>query len=119
MSVVKLQKPHLALSTQHSALVLAGALLVCLALPYVASAYVVSLLFLLFMWVALASSWNLLSGYTGYVSFGHAGFFGVGAYTAAVLILRLQWEWWLACLAAGLLCTALGAAIGGPALRLR
>jgi branched-chain amino acid transport system permease protein len=98
---------------------LAGALLVCLALPFVASAYVVSLLFLLFMWVALASSWNLLSGYTGYVSFGHAGFFGVGAYAAAILIWRQQWEWWLAALAGGVLCAALGAVIGGPALRLR
>ncbi|HLH26039.1 MAG TPA: branched-chain amino acid ABC transporter permease [Chloroflexota bacterium] len=119
MSVVKLQKPRLALSTRHSALLLAGLLLVCLALPFVASAYVISLLFLLLMWVVMASSWNLLSGYTGYVSFGHAGFFGVGAYTAAILIWRAQWEWWLACLAGGVLCAALGVLIGGPALRLR
>jgi branched-chain amino acid transport system permease protein len=117
--VVKFPTPRLALSGRQAAALLAGALLVCLALPYVASAYVVSLLFLLFMWVALASSWNLLSGYTGYVSFGHAGFFGVGAYTAAILIFRLQWEWWLACLAAGVLCTTLGVVIGWPALRLR
>ena len=85
-----------------------------MALPFVATAYVVSLLFLLFMWVALASSWNLLSGYTGYVSFGHAGFFGVGAYTAAILIWRLPWEWWLACLAGGALCAVLALVIGGP-----
>ncbi|HZS03128.1 MAG TPA: branched-chain amino acid ABC transporter permease [Chloroflexota bacterium] len=119
MSAIKLQPPRLALSPRQATLLLAGVLLVCLALPFVASAYVVSLLFLLFMWVALASSWNLLSGYTGYVSFGHAGFFGVGAYAAAILIWRLQWEWWLACLAGGVVCAALGAAIGGPALRLR
>jgi branched-chain amino acid transport system permease protein len=119
MSVVKIQKARFSLSGRQAALLLSGALLVCLALPFVASAGVISLLFLLFMWVALASSWNLLSGYTGYVSFGHAGFFGVGAYTAAILIWRVQWEWWLACLAGGLLCTALGAVIGWPALRLR
>jgi branched-chain amino acid transport system permease protein len=119
MSVLKLPRPPLALGAQHVALLLAAALALCVALPFVASPYVVSLLFLLFMWVVLASSWNLLSGYTGYVSFGHAGFFGVGAYTAAILIWRLQWEWWLACLAGGALCAVLGLVIGGPALRLR
>ena len=109
------------LVTQRSLLIVLGVVLavVCLSLPYIASAYVVRLVFLLYMWVALASSWNLISGYTGYVSFGHAGFFGVGAYAAAILITRLAWEWWLACLLAGLLCIALGAAIGWPALRLR
>src|SRR5262249_51917009 len=110
------------LMTRHSSLPL-GLLVVlgaiCLALPYVASAYVVSLAFLLAMWVALASSWNLLSGYTGYVSLGQAGFFGVGAYAAALLILRPGWGWWLACLAAGLVCMVVGVVVGWPTLRLR
>jgi branched-chain amino acid transport system permease protein len=98
-------------------LLAAGAVLV--GLPYVANAYVVTLVFLLLMWVTLASSWNLLSGYTGYVSFGHAGFFGVGAYTAAVLITTHRWEWWLGCLAGGLACVVLALILGWPALRLR
>jgi branched-chain amino acid transport system permease protein len=67
----------------------------------------------------MASSWNLLSGYTGYVSFGHAGFFGVGAYAGAILITRLGWHWVIACLAAGLVCVALALLLGWPALRLR
>jgi branched-chain amino acid transport system permease protein len=71
------------------------------------------------MWVALASSWNLLSGYTGYVSFGHAGFFGVGAYAAAILITRAGWPWWLACLAAGIVSMIVGVVVGWPTLRLR
>ena len=37
----------------------------------------------MFMWIALAGSWNLISGLTGYVSFGHVAFFGVGAYAGA------------------------------------
>jgi branched-chain amino acid transport system permease protein len=115
----KVRKPLIVLGSAHVVAILAVLAVVALGLPFVASAYVVSLVFLLYMWVALASSWNLVSGYTGYVSFGHAGFFGVGAYTAAVLITRLQWEWWLACLAGGVLCIVLGAAIGWPALRLR
>ena len=47
----------------------------------------------LFMWIALAQSWNLISGLTGYVSFGHVAFFGTGAYTAGILIVRLGWPW--------------------------
>jgi branched-chain amino acid transport system permease protein len=97
---------------------LVGALLL-LALPFLANAYIVTLVFLLAMWVAMASSWNLLSGYTGYVSFGHAGFFGVGAYTAAILITTYRWPWWLACLAGGGVCIVLALIIGWPALRLR
>lgn len=38
------------------------------------------------MWIALASSWNLIGGYTGYIDFGHAVFVGVGAYTAGILV---------------------------------
>ena len=45
----------------------------------------------LFMWIALAQSWNLISGLTGYVSFGHVAFFGIGAYTAAILDRQLGW----------------------------
>ena len=112
--------PLSALRTRHSALIALGVLaVVCIALPYVASAYVVRLAFFLVMWVAMASSWNLLSGYTGYVSFGHAGFFGLGAYAAAILITRVGWEWWLACLAAGVFCMAVGVVVGWPTLRLR
>ena len=37
------------------------------------------------IWALFAASWDLLSGYTGQVSFGHAGFFSIGAYTAAIL----------------------------------
>ncbi len=48
--------------------------------------YGVRALLQLFMWVALAGSWNLISGLTGYVSFGHVAFFGTGAYATAILI---------------------------------
>lgn len=54
------------------------------ALPLVISAYYVSLFVTIFMYVALAGSWNLFSGLTGYVSLGHGIFFGIGAYAFAV-----------------------------------
>jgi branched-chain amino acid transport system permease protein len=48
--------------------------------------YVLHMLILVLMWVVLGQSWNLLGGYTGQVSFGHAAFFGVGAYTTGILV---------------------------------
>ena len=39
----------------------------------------------------LATSWNILSGYTGYFSFGHGAFFGAGVYTSATLAAKFDW----------------------------
>src|SRR2546422_513168 len=71
------------------ALILAG----LASLPFFVSGYVVSFAFQIFMWIALAGSWNLISGLTGYVSFGHVAFFGTGAYTAAILVAKAGWHW--------------------------
>jgi len=48
--------------------------------------YVLHLLILSMMWIVLGQSWNLLGGYTGQISYGHAAFFGVGAYTSAIMV---------------------------------
>src|SRR5258708_36211498 len=53
-------------------------------LPPWMSPYNVSMLLTVFMYVALAGSWNLFSGMTGYVSLGHGLFFGIGAYAFAI-----------------------------------
>ncbi|MBI4307541.1 MAG: branched-chain amino acid ABC transporter permease [Chloroflexi bacterium] len=101
---------------------LLGALLVVAAVaavPRVAPAYTVSLLLLVFMYVALTVSWNIVSGYTGYVSFGHVAFFGVGAYTAALLITRSNAAWPLAALAGGVLAMVVAVPIGLVTLRLK
>jgi branched-chain amino acid transport system permease protein len=96
------------------------AALVALALyPLQASGYGVRFVLQLFMWIALAQSWNLISGLTGYVSFGHVAFFGMGAYTASILILRLGWPWPAACLAGGATAAGLALLIGWPCLRLK
>src|SRR5207253_9955745 len=73
----------------------------------------------IFMWIALAGSWNLISGLTGYVSFGHVAFFGIGAYTAAILITNAGWSWPLACIVAGVAACGLALLIGYPCLRLK
>lgn len=87
--------------------------------PLWASGYRVRFMLELFMWVALAQSWNLISGLTGYVSFGHVAFYGTGAYTAGVLILRADWPWPLAVLAGGVTAPLLALLIGYPCLRLK
>ena len=94
--------------------------LVALALyPMQATGYGVRTMLQLFMWVALAQSWNLISGLTGYVSFGHVAFFGMGAYTAGILIGKLGWAWPAACLAGGVMAMVLAIVIGWPCLRLK
>ena len=70
-------------------------------------------------WVAQATSWNLLSGYTGYFSFGQGAFFGVGVYTSAVLAGRGGVDYFLTIPLAGLLAALVGLAVGGLAFRLR
>ena len=71
------------------------------------------------MFVALALSWNLIGGYTGYASFGQVVFFGLGGYFAAVTMTHLHWSFWLALPLAGLAAAAYAALIGVPLLRLR
>ena len=73
----------------------------------------------IFMWIALAGSWNLISGLTGYVSFGHVAFFGAGAYAGAILVAGAGWPWPLAALAGGATAVVLAVVIGYPCLRLK
>src|SRR5437016_11911864 len=67
----------------------------------------------------LALSLNLLLGYTGQLSLGHAAFFGIGAYTSALLTLKLDWSFWPALAAAVAVAGAAGFVIGRLALKLR
>jgi branched-chain amino acid transport system permease protein len=96
--------------------VLAAALAVY---PIVGTGYGVRVMLQLFMWIALAGSWNLISGLTGYVSFGHVAFFGAGAYAGAILIAKAGWPWLPAALAGGAAACVLALVIGYPCLRLK
>jgi branched-chain amino acid transport system permease protein len=87
--------------------------------PLFGTGYGVRSMLQLFMWVALASSWNLISGLTGYVSFGHVAFFGAGAYTAGILVTTGGWPWPVAALAGGVGGAVLALLIGVPCLRLK
>jgi branched-chain amino acid transport system permease protein len=75
--------------------------------------------FLILMLVILASSINIIMGYTGYVSFGHIVFFGIGGYIAFFLMQNFQVHFVLAALVSGLVASTLAFLIGTPVLRLR
>ena len=71
------------------------------------------------IFAVLAMSLNLLLGYTGQLSLGHAAFFGIGAYTSALLTLKLEWSFWVGLPAGAALAGVAGWAIGRLALKLR
>ncbi len=89
------------------------------AYPVFGSGYGVRSMQQIFRWIALAGSWNLISGLTGYVSFGHVAFFGAGAYAGAILVAGAGWPWPLAALAGGAAAVVLAVVIGYPCLRLK
>ena len=76
-------------------------------------------LFLVFMLVTLASSINIIMGYTGYVSFGHIVFFGLGGYFSFYLMQEQGWHFIAALLAAAVPSALIALLIGIPILRLR
>jgi len=82
-------------------------------------AFYETFLYLVFFWVSLATSWNILSGYAGYFSFGHAAFFGTGVYTTATLATALDVPFLWTLPAAGLVAALLGTAIAAVVFRVR
>lgn len=79
-----------------------------------------------FMWVALASSWNLIGGYTGYTDLGHTVFFGIGGYTAGILMAHLAdkeilppMPFPIAVVVAAVVSALFALIVGYPTLRLR
>jgi branched-chain amino acid transport system permease protein len=84
----------------------------------VQNSYYLLMLTLVPIWATLGLSWNLLSGYSGLVSFGHASFFGLGAYTATLLLVHFNVSFWFGIPAAMLVGAAAGLLIGLPTFRL-
>jgi branched-chain amino acid transport system permease protein len=71
------------------------------------------------MWVAMASSWNLIGGFTGYISLGHNVFFGIGGYTAGMLLIYVGLSPFVTAPLAGLVAVAFGFLVGLVTLRTR
>jgi branched-chain amino acid transport system permease protein len=77
------------------------------------------LMIMIFLYGALASAWNILAGYCGQISLGHAVYFGIGAYTSTVLVREIALTPWLGMVAGALLAVLVSQAIGYPVFRLR
>lgn len=86
---------------------------------FVKSPYVINLLILCNIYAVFLSSWDLLTGYTGQISFGHSLFIGGGAYTAGLLSVYFHVPPLITIPLGGLVAAALGLGLGIPALRLR
>ena len=82
-------------------------------------AFYESFLYLVFHWIVLATSWNILSGYSGYFSFGHGAFYGIGVYTTAVLAGKFDVPFLWTLPVAGTLAALLGIALGAVVFRVR
>jgi branched-chain amino acid transport system permease protein len=95
------------------------ALILGVAFPSFLDGYLVSLLILIYIWMILCCSMNIIYGYTGQLSLAQAAFFGVGAYAFGLFTVKLHLNFWPAFFIAVVLTGLLGFLIGIPALKLR
>jgi len=98
---------------------LAPVVVVLVALPLVvARADILNLLFLVFLYVTLSQSWNIVGGFAGQVNLGHAAFFGIGALVTRQLWLS-GWPFELTFIGSGVIALAFALIVGVPTFRLR
>jgi branched-chain amino acid transport system permease protein len=101
------------------ALALAAAVVLLALLPLWIGPYPLRVATVIFMWAALAGSWNLLAGYAGAVDLGPVVYHGVGAFVTAALMLKGGLPFLPSVAVAGLVAMAVAFAVGTPTLRLR
>jgi branched-chain amino acid transport system permease protein len=96
-------------------------LVVLFLLPFAMTAFpfYIHIFIMLCFYAALASAWNIIGGYAGQLSLGHSAFYGIGAYTSAILAMRYGLSPWIGMLAGGALAAVAAAGIGYPCFRLR
>jgi len=104
-------------SARHGLVALAIAVLVLL--PAVVGSYVITVLIFIFFYAFLGQAWNIVGGYAGQLSAGHAAFVGVGAYTAATLSMRAGLTPWIGMFVGGVLAALLGGVIAFLGFRFR
>jgi branched-chain amino acid transport system permease protein len=105
--------------TVRSVLIVGALLLLAVAVPFVVTNnYLFHLLVMAVIWGILATSLNLVLGYAGLLSLAHGAFFGLGAYTSAILVTRLDWNFWLTIPPAMAVAALFGVLLGLLTLRL-
>jgi branched-chain amino acid transport system permease protein len=86
---------------------------------FLRDAFLCHILIMIMMYATMSIGWNIIGGYAGQVSFGNAAFFGVGAYTTAILLVNYNVNPWLGMLAGCVLSVGLAVVVGYPCFRLR
>lgn len=99
--------------------ILASIVMIMLLPLIVKDEYTLTILDLVGIYVMLASSLNLLVGYTGQISFAHVAFYAIGGYTSTLLVTKLGWSFWLALPMAGLVAALVSIPVGFIVLRFR
>ena len=110
-------RPASSLGTRQ--LAIAAAVLIALLVPFVFKSFVVFQLTLVMVYGLAILGLNLLTGFNGQFSLGHSAFYGIGAYTAAILMDRLDLAYYWTLPSAGVVCFVVGFLFGLPALRLQ
>ena len=96
----------------RSYIFLAAVLLVLLAIPLLLDKYVLGIFVMIYFYAYLGQSWNVLTGYTGHISLGHALYLGIGAYTSTYLALTFGLSPWIGMLAGGLMASIISLFLG-------
>ncbi len=100
--------------------VLAGLAVVSAALAFlVKDKFYLHVLIMMMFYASASSAWNIVGGFAGQLSLGHAAFFGIGAYTSTLLFIDLGISPWIGMLIGAALATLVSGAIGYPSFRLR
>lgn len=105
---------------KHRFFLIALALACAIVLPFVfPDKYVIRIATVSLLYIMITLSLNLMVGYLGQMSFGHAAFYGIGAYTAAILTVTYHVPFLIAFLAAGIVAGLFGLLLGLPVLKLK
>jgi len=83
------------------------------------SGYLITILITILIYAMLAHSLNIITGHAGQISLGHAAFFGIGAYTSAMLYTEAGFPFWISVFLAAVVAGIVGALLGIPCLRVR
>ena len=116
--IARLKRPA-NLWKQEMAIICAASLIYVMLTWMIKDRYYQLLFTIVPIWALVGVAWNIFSGYSGLLSFGHAAFFGIGAYTVALLMVLFNISPWYGLIASGFVGALSGVLIGWTTFRLR